>query len=130
MCVGTRSLVLHQGCWEDFCGSGLGSASAGFGWAIQACIGPLIALFSLASASLSSASTGQNRQHNCFPSCISPESCTVYGRRRTCTVHVAPTVWPSCVSSLLPADVRDTPRRRAFVARPASGALSTHASSA
>jgi hypothetical protein len=31
---------LDQGCWEGFCGTGLGSASAGFGWAIEACLGP------------------------------------------------------------------------------------------
>jgi hypothetical protein len=29
-----------------------------------------IAIFSSASAGLSSASTGQNRQHNCFPSAL------------------------------------------------------------
>jgi hypothetical protein len=38
-----------QGCWEVFCGTGRGSASAGFGWAIKACIG-LIAKISPAKA--------------------------------------------------------------------------------
>jgi hypothetical protein len=37
-----------QGCWEACCGTGRGSASAG----------------------LSSASTGRNRQHNCFASAL------------------------------------------------------------
>jgi hypothetical protein len=36
--------------------------SVGYSWACQ------IATFAPASAGLSSASTGQNRQHNCFPS--------------------------------------------------------------
>jgi hypothetical protein len=35
-----------------------------------ACFGPLIAHFSPASAGLRSASNGQNRQHNCFPSAL------------------------------------------------------------
>jgi hypothetical protein len=35
---GCRARAL-QGCWEVFCGTGLGSASAGFGWAIKACTG-------------------------------------------------------------------------------------------
>jgi hypothetical protein len=30
-----------QGCWEAFCGTGLGSASAGFGWPQLAKFSPL-----------------------------------------------------------------------------------------
>jgi hypothetical protein len=59
----------HQGCWEVF--------FVVPPWPLpvsdrqlQACVRPLIAKFSPAGAGLSSASTGQNRQHKCFTSAL------------------------------------------------------------
>jgi hypothetical protein len=53
-----------------WCDRQLSSAGALPVPATQACIGPLIAKFSAASAGLSSSRTGRNRQHNCFPSAL------------------------------------------------------------
>ena len=54
---------------KPFCGTGPGLCQCRFRIAIEACIGLTIPRISLAlCAGLSSASAGQNRQHNCFPS--------------------------------------------------------------
>ena len=62
-----KSLRAFQGCWEVFCGTGLGSASVS-----DTCIGAQIADLSPASAGLSSASTGRTRQHECLPTALVP----------------------------------------------------------
>jgi hypothetical protein len=54
-------LVKPEGCWEAFCGTGLGSASAGFGSPFKRA---KIAGFFSAGAGLSPASTGPNWPFN------------------------------------------------------------------
>ena len=58
------------GCWGDVCGSGLGSASACFGWAILACLRTQIANFSLACAGPKLRQYRSN-QPTAFPSALS-----------------------------------------------------------
>jgi hypothetical protein len=73
-----RRAVVIKGCWEAFYGAGSAPVRLRMGLCRA-----IIATFSPASVGLSSASTGQNRLHNCFASALLHSRAHTHAHTRT-----------------------------------------------